>query len=209
MRIRIIFKKTEEMRFTSHLDLHKTWERTLRRAGLPLAYTQGFSPHPKINIASALPLGFTGENEIVDFWLEKPIPIDGIHSFLLKSLPPGLALKNIQEIDPQKPSLQSELLASEYSITLLENINALTHRIEELLRNPKIIRNWRGKDYDLRPLIQLLQVAPSDEYGRQCILLRLQATEGATGRPEEVISAMGINPLSVRVHRLRLLMKNG
>jgi radical SAM-linked protein len=71
MRLRITFAKTEAMRFTSHLDLHKTWERTFRRARLPLAYSQGFNPHPHINLASALPLGFTGDQEVIDVWLER------------------------------------------------------------------------------------------------------------------------------------------
>ncbi len=58
-RLRLTFAKTAAMRYTGHLDLHTTWERTLRRARLPLAYSQGFHPQPKIQLASALPLGFT------------------------------------------------------------------------------------------------------------------------------------------------------
>ena len=207
MRVRIKFEKTEEMRFTSHLDLHRTWERTFRRAGLPIAYTQGFSPHPKINIASALPLGFTGENELVDVWLENSIEIDQIYFLLQKSLPPGIIIRDIQKIDPHQPSLQSTLESLEYLITLLKNENSLTTRIEELVNTSQIIRNWRGKEYNLRPLIHHIEVIPLDTFGRQRILLRLAAKEGATGRPEEVVSALDINPLSVRIHRLRLLIQ--
>ena len=61
------------MRFTGHLDLHRAWERTFRRAGLPLAYSQGFNPHPRLNLASALPLGFTSEGEVIDVWLEQDL----------------------------------------------------------------------------------------------------------------------------------------
>ena len=208
MRVRIKFEKTEEMRFTSHLDLHRTWERTFRRAGLPIAYTQGFSPHPKINIASALPLGFTGENELVDVWLENSIEIDQIYFLLQKSLPPGIIIRDIQKIDPHQPSLQSTLESLEYLITLLKNENSLTTRIEELVNTSQIIRNWRGKEYNLRPLIYYIEMIPLDTFGRQRILLRLAAKEGATGRPEEVVSALTINPLSVRIHRLRLLMQD-
>ena len=71
MRIRVTFSKTYHMRYTSHLDVHRTWERTLRRARLPLAYSQGFNPRPKINLAAALPLGFTSDCEIVEFWLDE------------------------------------------------------------------------------------------------------------------------------------------
>ena len=66
IRLRIVFAKTEAMRYTSHLDLHRTWERTIRRANLPLAYSQGYNPHPRINLASALPLGFTSDCEVVE-----------------------------------------------------------------------------------------------------------------------------------------------
>ena len=69
MRYRITFSKTGTLRYIGHLDLHKIWERTLRRAGLPLAYSQGFHPSPKIQLASALPLGFLGRAEVVDIWL--------------------------------------------------------------------------------------------------------------------------------------------
>ena len=73
MRLRITFSKSGALRYTGHLDLQTTWERTIRRAGLPLAYTHGFHPGPRIQIASALPLGFIGRAEIVDIWLQGPI----------------------------------------------------------------------------------------------------------------------------------------
>src|SRR5512136_271004 len=73
MRLRITFSKNGALRYAGHLDLQTTWERTVRRAGLPLAYTHGFHPGPKIQIASALPLGFIGRAEIVDIWLDEPV----------------------------------------------------------------------------------------------------------------------------------------
>jgi uncharacterized protein (DUF2344 family) len=76
MRLRITFSKTGSLRYTGHLDLQTVLERTIRRAGLPLAYTHGFHPGPKIQIASALPLGYAGRAEIVDIWLQEPIGSD-------------------------------------------------------------------------------------------------------------------------------------
>src|SRR3972149_7725894 len=69
-RYRITFAITHAMRYVGHLDLLRAWERTLRRAELPLAYTQGFHPHPRIQIAAALPLGCTAAAELMDLWLE-------------------------------------------------------------------------------------------------------------------------------------------
>ncbi len=74
MRLRITFSKSGSLRYTGHLDLHSIWERTVRRAGLPLSYTHGFHPGPKIQLASALPLGFIGCAEIVDLWLDEEFP---------------------------------------------------------------------------------------------------------------------------------------
>ncbi len=64
IRYRLRFHKTEAMRFTGHLDLHRALERTIRRSGLPLAYTRGFSPHPRLQLAAALPLGFVSRAEV-------------------------------------------------------------------------------------------------------------------------------------------------
>ena len=97
-RWRITFAKTEAMRFTSHLDLIMTWERTFRRSGLPLSYSEGFNPRPVINLAAPLPLGFTSKGEIGDFWLSEAVSNDVISSSLNRSLPPGLAILTIEEI---------------------------------------------------------------------------------------------------------------
>src|SRR5512139_3345190 len=99
MRIRIIFSKTDAMRFTGHLDLHRTWERLVRRAGLPLAYTQGYSPHPRINLASALPLGFTSDCEVVDIWLEVEMPSGEVRLALTQAAPPGISILDVTPVD--------------------------------------------------------------------------------------------------------------
>ena len=205
MRIRITFAKTAEMRYTGHLDLHRAWERLMRRAGLPLAYTQGFSPHPRINLASALPLGFTGAAEVVDIWLEQELPLDEITTALRQAVPPGLRIEQVEAIDERAPTLQTVLQASEFAITLLEPVPDLDHRRAALLAAKDIPRERRGKSYDLRPLILELQILPPDEQSRQRLLVCLVAREGATGRPEELLEALGIDPLSTRVHRTVLI----
>ena len=97
MRIRLIFSKLEPMRYTGHLDLFRTWERTIRRAGLPLAYSQGFNSRPRINLASALPLGFTSCGEVMDMWLEEDQSLDKIKAALEGALPPGLRFSKIDD----------------------------------------------------------------------------------------------------------------
>jgi hypothetical protein len=190
-RLRLTFAKTEAMRFTGHLDLHHTWERTLRRAGLPLAYSQGFNPHPRLNLASALPLGFTSECEVIDVWLEQEMSVEEVNA-----------------VDPHQPALQSELEASEFILTLLEDCPNLEVRCQSVLQATSLPRVRRGKDYDLRPLILALQTLPPDGEGRQRLILRLAAREGATGRPEEVMAELSIQPEEARTHRTHLIFKN-
>jgi radical SAM-linked protein len=205
LRLRITFAKYEAMRFTGHLDLHRAWERTFRRARLPLAYSQGFNPHPRLNLGSALPLGFTSECEVIDVWLEQDLTLEAVSTALQPALPPGLRILDIQVVDPHRPALQSELEASEFRITLLESWPDLERRCQALLEIASLPRVRRQKAYDLRPLILALELLSNDEQDRQRFLLRLVAREGATGRPEEVLDALDIPPEETRTHRTRLI----
>lgn len=205
MRIRIVFEKMQEMRYTGHLDLQRAWERTLRRAQLPLAYSKGFNPRPRINLASPLPLGFTGGREILDIWLEEQLTISEIETRISSSLPPGLAIKQVCEVDLQEPALQTQLEASEYVITFLEPVDDLESQINRLLNSSSIQRVRRGKAYDLRPLVLALELIGKDETDRQQVFTRLSAKEGATGRPEEVVYALDVPPQDIMVQRVALI----
>ena len=209
IRTRITFAKTPAMRFTGHLDLHRAWERTFRRAGLPLAYSEGFNPHPRLNLASALPLGFTGAGEVIDAWLEQDLPLPDIQAALQCALPPGLQVTQIETVDLRLPALQTELEASEYNLTFLEPFPELADRVQALLSALNLPRQRRERNYDLRPLILDIQILPPDGSDRPQLNVRLVAREGATGRPEEVIAALGYDPQLVRVHRNRLLFRVG
>jgi radical SAM-linked protein len=208
MRLRITFAKTDAMRFTSHLDLHRTWERTLRRARLPLLYSKGYNPHPRINLASALPLGFTGENEVIDIWLEEKQPLPKIKTDIISKTPPGIQVHQVQEIGLRAPALQKQLAASEYIITFPEPIPDLHMHCQEMLNAEQIMRERRGKTYDLRPLILELRILSNDNTAQQRLLAILTAQEGATGRPDEVINALGASPLAARVHRNKLVFQS-
>lgn len=206
MRIRVHFAKTEEMRYTSHLDLHRAWERTIRRANLPLAYSQGYRPHPRINLGAALPLGFTSQDELVDVWLEDTLPLQEIYRRLMEAAPPGIAISAIEEIPQNAPALQTQITASKYIITLLEPIDDLEAKLANLSGISSLPRQRRGKVYDLKPLIQKILRLPDNEAGQQRLEVVLSATEGATGRPEEVILALGGKPELARIHRMALLL---
>lgn len=207
MRYRITFSKNDEMRFTGHLDLHRTWERTFRRAGLPIAYSQGFHPQPRINLAAALPLGFTSECELADVWLESEVPVPQVLESLNAAAPPGLVITHIEPIDQRVPPLQTQVVATEYLVTLLDPVQDLDSRITSVVDSKSLLRERRGKQYDLRPLILDMHRLPDDEHSRSCIFMRLTAEAGATGRPEEILYQMDILPEAAKVHRKRIIFK--
>lgn len=206
MRIRIVFSKLDQMRFTGHLDLLKTWERTFRRAGIPVTYSQGYNPRPRINIGATLPLGFTGESELMDVWLDIWCLPAGVLESLEPALPPGIMVKSIQEVEPDSPSLQRLISASDFIITLPVFVNELQSRLTDLLREKEIWRERRGKSYNLRPLILDLSEIRSNDNSTQQLKMRLLTRESATGRPDEVLSSLSIEPHRTRIHRLRLII---
>ena len=211
MRLRITFSKSVALRYIGHLDLHSLWERTVRRAGLPLSYTQGFHPGPRIQLASALPLGFIGRAETVDMWINEPgDTLDRPYKEILQhAAPPGLVISSVEVVDEHGPALQTQVVSAEYEVTLLEPGDGpgLVKGISALLGAASLSRERRGKTYDLRPLIESLELLPGDETGALRLHMRLAAREGATGRPEEVLAALGIPFETTRIERTRLILK--
>lgn len=208
MRLRIDFSKTDPMRFCGHLDLFRTWERTFRRAALHLSYTQGYKHHPRINIASALPLGFTSSNEIMDVWLDNDISIEDVSQSLQQTLPPGLLINQISPIDISAPSLQSILVGSEYLIVFLDHVIDLEERIEALLNQSAVQIERRGKIVDLKPLIYTITLYPNTSAGHQQLFLFLSTTQEKNGRPDEVIKALGLDASTVLIHRQKLVFQD-
>jgi len=203
MRIRITFSKQGALRYTGHLDLHKLWERAARRAELPLAYSQGFHPQPKMNIAAALPLGFSSICEVLDLRLEQEIPMAGLREKLQATLPPDIQVQSIEQVDERSPTLQTQVLSAEYEIQGIDSDLGLelNRKIESVMTANSIIRTRREKQYDLRPLIETLSLMDGK------IFMRLAAREGATGRPEEVLDELGIQFDETRIERTRLIFK--
>jgi radical SAM-linked protein len=204
MRIRITFAKQGALRYTGHLDLHKLWERAARRAELPLAYSQGFHPQPKMNIAAALPLGFSSRCEIIDMRLEHEIPLDGLCEKLQGTLPTGIQVSKVESVDEHSPALQTQVASAEYEVHLTESVGGsdLKQRIESIMETESIIRERRGKTYDLRPLIEELDLSSEGK-----IHMRLAARDGATGRPEEVLDMLGIAFEGTRIERTQIIFK--
>ena len=210
-RLRLTYSKGEAIRFISNLDLMRLWERAARRAGLPLAYSHGFNPQPKIANAHALPVGCAGENEVLDMWLETRTEPEEVARRLRDALPPAAQLICVEETDPHEPSLQSRVGAAEYRayIQTEEAESTLTERVQALLSAQELPRRHvrHGKPpvvYDLRPLLLALRLS-GRAAGEAIFWMRLRAEPGATGRPDEVLDALGLADAPRRVVRERLI----
>lgn len=203
-RWRITYSKLAAIQYTSNLDMHRIWERALRRAGVPVAYSQGFHPQPHIQQACPLPLGFTSQAEILDIWLDTETTSDDLKCAIVPSLPAGIQIHSIDGIDPCAPAMQTQVAASLFQVEFLDPITSeeVDSLLNGLLQQPEINRERRGKQYDLRPLIFKGEVIPSNP---PQLKLWLSTREGQTGRPDEVLRAMGLDPYAAHIHRLGLL----
>jgi hypothetical protein len=143
----------------------------------------------------------------MDIWLKEEQVADDIMNAVMRVVPEGFEIQSVLQVDPQAPSLQSQTVAIEYEV-IFESPplhDDLQRSIQGLLRSKKLPRQRRGKDYDLRPLIESLEISRRDK-GTASLMMILSAREGATGRPEEVIASLGLDPTCARIHRKKLIL---
>ncbi len=208
-RVRLTFAKGEALKYISHLDLARAWERLFRRAGLPVAYSRGFNPRPRFQIASGLPVGVTGRAELLDVWLAERLAPDEVLARLRPASPPGLEIVAAEEVDLRAPALQAQVQAAEYVAVLdaPEPMEAIRARVEALMAAPSLPRqrHHKGKlqSYDLRPLVQSLAVRPAPSRGT-LLEMRLQASAEGAGRPDQVLDVLGLTLAARSIERTKL-----
>ncbi len=193
-RIRARFRKGERVRHISHLDVLRYWERAIRRADLPLCYSQGFTPHPKIAFAAPLPLGFIGEREIVEVLLEERVSPERFAAALDAQTTADLDLREVTEVALGLPALPTLLRWADYRIPLREV--TLAHATEST--NAFLAREtfpWRqeregkkAREYDLRTAVASLAVEGEDE--TVVVNARLSCGQELTARPEQLVAAL-------------------
>jgi radical SAM-linked protein len=205
-RVRITFARGENTRYVGHLDMVRTWERIIRRAGLPIAYSEGFNPRPRLAFAAALPVGCTSDGEVLDVILSSRCDLADVRAHLDSAVPAGIQVVDVAEVPYSAPALQTQTREAEFVVTLpvTESPEQLQARVQALLDAPSIQRTRRDKTYDLRPLILDMWVEAA-ESGRAVVAMRLKAEESGTGRPDEVVSALGFDTTAAKIHRRRLV----
>ena len=213
-RIRVKWKKGEEVRFTSHLDVVRTFERAIRRANLPISYSLGFHPHQKVAFGPPLPLGFISESEFLDMQLEQPFS-PALLNELDRALPPGFKILETKNILSKTQSLSSIINCASYAVDLPVPIDEIELKIKSILErdNLKVTRitKMEEKEIDIRYNIFELQPEKTDTGTSLKMILRLQATDYA--RPDELLR-YGFEldrekVLSLLIKREDLLIRNG
>ena len=209
MRIRITFAKRGALRYTGNLDLYRIWERSARRADLALAYSHGFHPQPKMQLAAALPLGFSSRCELLDMRIDGEVDLATLPGRLQLAVPPGMEILKVEPVEEKSPPLQTQILSAEYEVTFFDATDEerLAASLATFRALPGLVRERRGKTYDIRALVEELSLLPSDEQGHPRVFMRLAARPGATGRPEELLDALGVEYEGTRVERTRFIFK--
>ena len=203
-RVRVCYSKTGNLRFIGHLDTQRMFERALRRSTLPIRYTQGFSKHIRLNLASALPLGFTGSAEMLDFWLDVPLDTQEIREKLQDALPAEIRILELYEVDNSLPSLQGSLISSDYKITLPEEETAnFQQKWGTLLSQPELPITRRDKTLDYKKLILEHEVVV-DALPKITLKLKVSSTPGANARPDDLLKLLGIDPADCKIERTGL-----
>jgi radical SAM-linked protein len=207
--MRVTFGKGHQLKYISHLDLALAWVRALRRAGVPLAYSQGYNPHARLQLASGLPLGYTGAAEVMDVILTTPVPPKEFISCVEPALPEGLSIARAEEVPLKAPSLQSALRLAAYRVTVETALTKeeLNRRVANLLTAGQIeqsrTRKGRVEAFDLRPLIDDVRLEASAD-GQAVFSMRLSAGQHGNVRPDAVLAALGLGDAFAQVERTRL-----
>lgn len=208
MRAMIRFGKQPRLRFISHLDLQRFFQRALNRTGLPIAYTQGFNPHPVLSFGSALALGWTSEYEIFDVKLSAPMGRKRTEDAMRAALPEDLPVLEVKLVDDKHPAPMAMVAASDYEITLIgETAQATLEAAEVFWAREQVMAMRKTKsgerEVDVRPLAIALE---RTETGLNA---RLKLTEKDTLKPDLLVRALaeiaGVEAPEMRIHRKCLL----
>jgi radical SAM-linked protein len=201
MRVRFRFTKVGKVRFVGHRDVARLWERAIRRVGLPVALTEGFSPRPKVHFGLALPTAYESWGEYLDVDLREPeagaVDVTELPVRLTPMLPEGIDVTAAAEVDRREPSLQQAVVASSWRLEVLDRSpDEVTEQAEKLLAAERVdvTRQRKGRDVtdDIRPdILALRVVGPTgpDRWQAGTLLDAELGTQPRSLRPSELLAA--------------------
>jgi radical SAM-linked protein len=193
MRLRVRFQKLGKVRWTSHRDVARMWERACRRIQLPLAYTEGFSPRPKMHFGLALPTGAESVAEFLDLDLapEAIVDVDGLPTLLSPALPAGVDVTAVAAVDPKAPSLQEDVDSCTWRVAFVPGVE-LAIVVDRALASSSLLvereRKGRLSVDDVRPAILALSAGATADGEPE--LEAVVATRPRALRPQELLQAL-------------------
>ena len=211
-RLRIKFSRGPEIKFISHLDIIRLWQRAFNRAGIEIAYSTGFSPHPRISLAAPLQIGVTGEAELMDIFCVKGVAPHFFVSAVNQQLPPGLSVDKVYPIAFDLPSLQSQVSRAEYKVEVTTESGPpdIQKALADLLKLEHLPwqhqRDTGPHQYDLRALVEdlwMIEWKPPLGF----LGMKLRCDSNGSGRPEQVAAALGFTQRPLSIHRTQLIFR--
>lgn len=195
-RLRLRFGRGAPVRFISHLDTLRCWERVFRRASIPLEYTQGFTPHPRMTVAAPLAVGVTSDAEVMDIWLRKWVPPQSVMMLVRRELPAGFTLYEAREVAEGAPALQACVKTARYHCIAVHTlgVDAARSAAEAFLAAESVVHTYaRGDEeraVDLRPLVRSVAVEPGP--GGRCLVdMEVGIGQEGSARPDHVLGVLG------------------
>ena len=190
----------------------RLWERALHRAQIPLAYSAGFSPHPRLSLAAPLPVGVTSEAELMDVFVARWVSPHWFTPSVSRQLPPGMEILEVYPIALSMPSLQSQVRYAEYRVEVVteKEPRDIASAVSVLLSVEHLPwhhqRDTGRRSYDLRALIDDLWLTGWCQ--PYCTIgMRLRCDSNGSGRPEQVVSALGFTSYPQSIHRTKLVLE--
>lgn len=211
-RLRLRFSRGPELKFISHLDMIRLWQRACHRAQIPLAYSEGFNPHPRVSLAAPLPVGITSEAELMDILCARWVSPHFFTAAINQQLPPGIRLLQAYNVPLPMPALQSQVRYAEYRVETdtSKERGEIERVISDLLAAEHLPwqhqRDTGVHTYDLRALIDNLWLIDWQP-GSATIGMKLRSDSTGSGRPEQVAAALGFTGHPQSIHRTRLILE--
>lgn len=221
--IRLKFAKGSEVKYISHLDLMRVFQRAIRRTGIPISYSSGFNPHQEISFGAPLSLGITSDAEYVDFKLAEPMDVEEVVRRLNSSLPAGIRIIKGMRLGDNPKSAMSVVTHARYSIRMnIENVGTevLKGRLEAFMAKESIKvmkeqpkKGFELKEIDIKPMIVNMKLSHGSD-GSYIIDTLLLSGSRANLKPELLMVAFkeftGYNIVGIRINREEVYAeKNG
>ena len=215
--VRLRYSKRGKVRFVGHRDVARGFERAFRIVGLPLAFTLGFSPRPKVSFGLALSVGHESDAEFLDVELSEPIDLDGLPEALTGALPEGIVVTGVAALADRAPALQEAVTAVEWQIEVtapdgdapapfvVARLAAATMAAPSVC----VLRTRKGRETeaDIRPALRRIDVLGASEYG---VRLEVEVSTQPVGvRAGEVLAALGDELAERRVLRTGQWIERG